>query len=282
MAKTAKKKPFKITPATKRRSRGDTVNQIALGTELKPRQVKEVLGILTSLIAADLSKKGCGEFNFNGLMKLKTINKPATKARPGRNPFTGRKNITDQSETGEPQGPRPGASSPEWHDLNGNTWRRRGRLLDTLNGWTRRRGIVDCDLSPPSRRSPPAACRPQPFVYPLVSHSASARLTGDRIVLTAIEPDASGSSPSICLAMMYAAAAVGRGWSTPAQCAARSTDNPANLHSRPRDQRQHRNLQHCRRGDPRPCRPSSRVVASDPPMQSRAIGTAVSPRLSST
>jgi len=93
MAKTAKKKPFKITPATKRRSRGDTVNQIALGTELKPRQVKEVLAVLTSLIAADLGKKGCGEFNFNGLMKLKTINKPATKARPGRNPFTG-ENIT--------------------------------------------------------------------------------------------------------------------------------------------------------------------------------------------
>ena len=43
MAKTVgKKKPFKATPATKRRSRGDTVKQIALGTELKPRQVKEV------------------------------------------------------------------------------------------------------------------------------------------------------------------------------------------------------------------------------------------------
>ena len=44
---------------------------------------------LGSLMAADLSKKGCGEFNFNGLMKLKTVNKPATPARKGRNPFTG-------------------------------------------------------------------------------------------------------------------------------------------------------------------------------------------------
>jgi nucleoid DNA-binding protein len=89
MAKTAKKKPFKITAATKRRSRADTVNQIAQATDLKSRQVKDVLGVLTDLMAADLSKKGCGEFNFNGLMKLKTVNKPATKARPGRNPFTG-------------------------------------------------------------------------------------------------------------------------------------------------------------------------------------------------
>ena len=44
---------------------------------------------LSSLIAADLGKKGVGEFNFLGLMKLKTVNKPATKARKGRNPFTG-------------------------------------------------------------------------------------------------------------------------------------------------------------------------------------------------
>jgi len=55
MAKTVgKKKPFKATPATKRRSRGDTVKQIALGTELKPRQVKEVFEALAALIAADL------------------------------------------------------------------------------------------------------------------------------------------------------------------------------------------------------------------------------------
>jgi nucleoid DNA-binding protein len=89
MAKIAKKKPFKATPATKRRSRGDIVKQISIGTELKPRQVKEVFETLTSLIAADLSKKGCGEFNFMGLMKLRTVNKPATVARKGKNPFTG-------------------------------------------------------------------------------------------------------------------------------------------------------------------------------------------------
>ena len=89
MPKTARKKPFKVTPATKRRSRGDIVRQIALGAELSPRQVKGVFEALTALIAADLSKKGCGEFNFMGLMKLRTVNKPATAARRGRNPFTG-------------------------------------------------------------------------------------------------------------------------------------------------------------------------------------------------
>jgi nucleoid DNA-binding protein len=89
MSKTAKKKPFKATPASSRRSRADVVRQIAEGTDLKPGKVKEVLNALQALMAADLGKKGPGEFNFMGLMKLKTVNKPATKARPGRNPFTG-------------------------------------------------------------------------------------------------------------------------------------------------------------------------------------------------
>ena len=89
MAKTAKKKPFKASPSSKRRSRGDLVRTIAEGTELKPGKVKEVFDALGAIMAADLSKKGSGEFNFNGLMKLRTVDKPASKARKGRNPFTG-------------------------------------------------------------------------------------------------------------------------------------------------------------------------------------------------
>jgi nucleoid DNA-binding protein len=88
MAKTAKKKAVKITASSKRRSRGDTVKTIAAATDLKTSQVRSVFDTLTQIIAADLSK-GSGEFNFNGLMKLRTVKKPATSARKGRNPFTG-------------------------------------------------------------------------------------------------------------------------------------------------------------------------------------------------
>jgi nucleoid DNA-binding protein len=88
MAKTAKKKTVKITPASKRRSRGDTVKTIAAATDLKTSQVRSVFDALSQVIAADLGK-GSGEFNFNGLMKLRTVKKPATPARKGRNPFTG-------------------------------------------------------------------------------------------------------------------------------------------------------------------------------------------------
>ena len=61
----------------------------AVSVDLKPGKVKEVFNALTTIMAADLGKKGSGEFNFNGLMKLRTVNKPASKARQGRNPFTG-------------------------------------------------------------------------------------------------------------------------------------------------------------------------------------------------
>src|SRR5688572_16351864 len=88
MAKTAKKKAVKISPSSKRRSRGDTVKTVAAATDLKTSQVRAVFDALTAVMAADLSK-GAGEFNFNGLMKLRTVKKPATPARKGRNPFTG-------------------------------------------------------------------------------------------------------------------------------------------------------------------------------------------------
>ena len=88
MAKTSKK-TFKVSSTNKRRSRADVVKQIAMATELKPGKVKDVMAALTAVMAADLGKKGPGEFNFNGLIKLRTVDKPATKARKGRNPFTG-------------------------------------------------------------------------------------------------------------------------------------------------------------------------------------------------
>ena len=61
MAQTKKKKAFKATPATTRRSKGDLVKTIAAGTDLPAAKVKDVLEVLTATMAADLGKKG-GEF----------------------------------------------------------------------------------------------------------------------------------------------------------------------------------------------------------------------------
>jgi nucleoid DNA-binding protein len=92
--KLMKSKPVKttkITPTTspKGRSKGDTLNAVAGATGLPRKQVASVFEALSEVLKNDLSKKGPGIFKFNGLLKMTTVNKPATKARMGRNPFTG-------------------------------------------------------------------------------------------------------------------------------------------------------------------------------------------------
>ena len=44
---------------------------------------------ITSYIKKEVGKKGPGVFVLPGLLKVKRVEKPATKARQGRNPQTG-------------------------------------------------------------------------------------------------------------------------------------------------------------------------------------------------
>ncbi|MEX0700529.1 MAG: HU family DNA-binding protein [Planctomycetales bacterium] len=62
---------------------------IAEKTGLSKKQVAEVFDELGSLIEHNLGKKGPGVFTVPGLMKITVQRKPATSARPGKNPFTG-------------------------------------------------------------------------------------------------------------------------------------------------------------------------------------------------
>lgn len=82
--------PKKITLNVKKPlTKSQTVEQISLSTGVKKRDVSNVLEAIAGLMEAHLSKKGPGEMNFAGLLKCRVINKPATKARQGINPFTG-------------------------------------------------------------------------------------------------------------------------------------------------------------------------------------------------
>ena len=72
------------------RSKSEVFGELATASELSKRQVADVFDSLTDLIKTDL-KKGPGIFTVPGLMKIKVIRKPATKAREGVNPFTGEK-----------------------------------------------------------------------------------------------------------------------------------------------------------------------------------------------
>lgn len=61
---------------------------ISTTTGLAKRDVGKVVEELAGVIERHIGKKGPGQFTLPGLFKIKTIRKPATKARKGINPFT--------------------------------------------------------------------------------------------------------------------------------------------------------------------------------------------------
>jgi nucleoid DNA-binding protein len=80
----ADNKTTKAKPMTK----SAVYQELATTTKLTRKQVAEVFDALTGLIKKEL-KKGSGVFTLPGLLKLRLHKKPATKARKGKNPFTG-------------------------------------------------------------------------------------------------------------------------------------------------------------------------------------------------
>ncbi|MFO0969505.1 MAG: HU family DNA-binding protein [Gemmataceae bacterium] len=62
---------------------------LADATELSRKQVATVFDKLSAYIEEQLGKKGPGIVTLPGLLKIKKVEKPATKERQGRNPLTG-------------------------------------------------------------------------------------------------------------------------------------------------------------------------------------------------
>jgi len=82
----AKKKAVKVT--SKARTKSEVFGGLADATELSKKEIVCVFDELGKLIKRDLGKRGPGLFTVPGLMKIKVVRKPATKARRGINPFT--------------------------------------------------------------------------------------------------------------------------------------------------------------------------------------------------
>lgn len=74
--------------STKPATKGEIYTKLATKTGLSKKQVATVFESLTELIGNELGKKGPGLFVVPGLLKLKVVRKPATKAKTGINPFT--------------------------------------------------------------------------------------------------------------------------------------------------------------------------------------------------
>jgi nucleoid DNA-binding protein len=89
-ASTKKKTTAKVAVAIKPTTKSETLNYIAAATELTRKEVSAVFDSLATLMKRDLKGRGRpGVYTVPGLMKVKVIRKPATKARKGTNPFTG-------------------------------------------------------------------------------------------------------------------------------------------------------------------------------------------------
>jgi DNA-binding protein HU-beta len=70
-------------------TKSEILTTISRDNELTKKQVGAVFDSLSAVIKKSL--RGHGVFTFPGLMKMKVVKKPATKAREGINPFNGEK-----------------------------------------------------------------------------------------------------------------------------------------------------------------------------------------------
>jgi len=70
-------------------TKSEVLTQISQDTGLTRKQVDAVFDSLNGVMRKSLRRNGM--FTLPGLMKLKVVAKPATKAREGVNPFTGEK-----------------------------------------------------------------------------------------------------------------------------------------------------------------------------------------------
>ncbi len=79
----------KKTVTKKAPTKAEVYRTIAEQTDMTRKDVVAVCDALTDVMTKSLKKNGV--FNLLGLAKMTVVKKPATKARPGINPFTGEK-----------------------------------------------------------------------------------------------------------------------------------------------------------------------------------------------
>ena len=78
----------KVAAVKKAMTKTEVLNAIAENTGLSRKDVAGVIDELGVVIGRHLGKGGAGSFTLPGLLKIKTVKKPATKARKGvPNPF---------------------------------------------------------------------------------------------------------------------------------------------------------------------------------------------------
>jgi nucleoid DNA-binding protein len=78
----------KLTALKEKFTKTQLVNELVEKTELSKKEVASVLDELGDIIERHVKKRAVGEFTLPGLLKIKTVKKPAQKARKNvPNPF---------------------------------------------------------------------------------------------------------------------------------------------------------------------------------------------------
>ena len=86
--KKAAAKPRKASAIQKKFTKTETLNEIATNTNLSKKEVSSVLDELSIVIERHIKKRAVGEFTLPGLLKIKSVVRPARPARKGvPNPF---------------------------------------------------------------------------------------------------------------------------------------------------------------------------------------------------
>lgn len=93
MATRSSRKKTTATTAKKPPTKSEIMRYISEDTDLTRKDVNAVFESLQTLIKKNLGRRGPGMFSIPGLMKIKVVRKPATKARKGINPFTGEETV---------------------------------------------------------------------------------------------------------------------------------------------------------------------------------------------
>jgi|SRR6056300_112754 hypothetical protein len=88
-AKAPAKAPVKkVTAVSEKMSKATILNEIVGATGLARKDVASVMTELEVIIERHLKKRAVGEFALPGLLKIKTVKKPAQRAKKGvPNPF---------------------------------------------------------------------------------------------------------------------------------------------------------------------------------------------------
>ena len=78
--------PFRGNPDMAKMTKTQLIDAIAAGTQLAKNDVKSVIEYMATVGYKELNESG--EFVIPGFVKMSVVNKPATEARMGVNPFT--------------------------------------------------------------------------------------------------------------------------------------------------------------------------------------------------